>query len=99
MAETLSNDDAPGQSADPKHWRLAMDGDGIAWLSLDMAGGAANVLGSAVIEELGDVLDTLHAQRPRGLVIRSAKAQGFIAGADINEFTRLERQRPGHGAA
>ena len=30
----------------------------------------------------------------RGLVLRSAKTSGFIAGADIREFTTLARQRP-----
>ena len=32
------------------------------------------------------MLAALESQRPTGLVIRSAKTSGFIAGADVNEF-------------
>ena len=32
---------------------------------------------------------TIERAPPRGLVIRSAKRNGFVAGADINEFTQL----------
>ena len=39
-----------------------------------------------MIEELDTVLAALESQRPTGLVIRSAKPSGFIAGADVNEF-------------
>jgi 3-hydroxyacyl-CoA dehydrogenase / enoyl-CoA hydratase / 3-hydroxybutyryl-CoA epimerase len=42
-----------------------------------------------VLRELAIVLDAIERQPPRGLVIRSGKAGGFIAGADINEFTTL----------
>ena len=39
-----------------------------------------------MIEELDLVLAALESQRPAGIVIRSAKTSGFIAGADVNEF-------------
>lgn len=73
-----------------RHWKLERDGDGIAWASLDVADAAANTLGVAVLTELGRVLDELAARPPLGLVIRSGKAAGFIAGADITEFTSLD---------
>src|SRR5205085_562123 len=38
------------------------------------------------MEELDLVLGALESQRPAGLVVRSAKSSGFIAGADVNEF-------------
>jgi 3-hydroxyacyl-CoA dehydrogenase/enoyl-CoA hydratase/3-hydroxybutyryl-CoA epimerase len=38
------------------------------------------------MEELDKVLSELESQRPSGLVIRSAKKSGFIAGADVNAF-------------
>jgi len=38
------------------------------------------------MEEFDSVLGALESQRPAGLVIRSAKKSGFIAGADVNEF-------------
>ena len=73
-----------------KHWKLERDADGIAWATLDVAGAGTNTLGSAVLTELAAVLDRLEVQPPSGLVIRSGKAAGFIAGADIEEFTRID---------
>lgn len=73
-----------------KHWKLERDPDGIAWATLDVAEASANTLGSVVLTELGALLDRLEVQPPSGLVIRSGKAAGFIAGADIEEFTRID---------
>ena len=78
MSETLS-----------QHWQLSRDADGIAWLTLDCAGATTNTLGSAVIAELVIHIEALERSRPAGLVLRSGKSSGFIAGADIEEFTRL----------
>jgi hypothetical protein len=39
-----------------------------------------------VITELDAVLGIIEGDQPKGLVIRSTKPSGFIAGADINEF-------------
>ncbi len=71
------------------HWRLDTDADGIAWLHFDKADGSTNVLSSATLGELDTQLTALAAQQPRGLVILSDKANGFIAGADVKEFTAL----------
>lgn len=73
-----------------KHWKLERDPDGIAWATLDVAEAGTNTLGSAALTELGALLDRLEVQPPSGLVIRSGKAAGFIAGADIEEFTRID---------
>jgi 3-hydroxyacyl-CoA dehydrogenase/enoyl-CoA hydratase/3-hydroxybutyryl-CoA epimerase len=69
-----------------RHFKLTRDADGIAWLLFDREGASANTLSSDLIEELETVLAALENQRPTGLVIRSAKKSGFIAGADVNEF-------------
>ena len=69
-----------------RHFKLRRDGDGIAWLLFDREGSSANTLSADVMEEFDRVLAELENQRPAGLVIRSAKASGFIAGADVNEF-------------
>jgi len=69
-----------------KHFKLTRDAEGIAWLLFDRAGASANTLSGDVMEELGQIVGTLEAERPAGLVIRSAKKSGFIAGADVNEF-------------
>ncbi len=69
-----------------RHFRLTRDGDGVAWLLFDRAGVSANTLSADVLEEFDAVLTALENERPAGLVIRSAKPSGFIAGADVNAF-------------
>ena len=73
-----------------KHWRWETDEDRIAWLTLDKAEASTNVLSRDVIEELHEAVAALRAEQPRGVVVRSGKSRGFVAGADIKEFTRLE---------
>lgn len=69
-----------------RHFWLNRDADGVAWLLFDREGASANTLSADVIGELDRVLAELEEQRPTGVVIRSAKTSGFIAGADVNEF-------------
>ena len=75
---------------DWKHWRLRREESGLAWLDLDKADASANVLSSEVMSEFASVLHALDAAPPKALVIASAKPAGFIAGADIEEFSRLD---------
>ncbi len=77
---------------EPAAWQLTRAADGIATLTLDRPGGSANSLSRAVMQELGEQLKALQAQPPRGLIVRSGKSSGFIAGADIREFTQLRNQ-------
>lgn len=77
------------------HWRLERDPDGLAWLTFDRAGSAVNALSADTMAELATVLDALDAQPPKGLVIRSGKATGFIVGADVNEFAELNTPEQG----
>jgi 3-hydroxyacyl-CoA dehydrogenase/enoyl-CoA hydratase/3-hydroxybutyryl-CoA epimerase len=56
---------------------------------LDRPGSSANALSKIVLEELDMILRELALTVPRGLIIGSTKASGFIAGADIKEFTTL----------
>src|SRR5450432_2821538 len=72
------------------HWKLERDADGLAWLTFDKSGTATNTLSAAVMGELRAALADLAAQPPKGLVIRSGKENGFIAGADIDEFGELK---------
>ncbi|WP_079434168.1 3-hydroxyacyl-CoA dehydrogenase NAD-binding domain-containing protein [Zoogloea sp. LCSB751] len=72
------------------NWKLERDADGIVWATLDVPGAAANTLGSRVMAELEAIVDQLTVRPPSGLVIRSGKAAGFIVGADIEEFTRID---------
>ena len=78
---------ATGGPASPwRHWRLARDEDNVAWLIIDKQGSGANTLSEDVMAELNDVLGAIERDLPKGVVIRSAKPGGFIAGADIGEF-------------
>ncbi len=75
-----------------KHWRLERDtGDaGLAWAILDTADSSTNTLGAAVMDELGLILDECEKNPPKGLIFRSAKEAGFIAGANIEEFVSAD---------
>jgi 3-hydroxyacyl-CoA dehydrogenase/enoyl-CoA hydratase/3-hydroxybutyryl-CoA epimerase len=75
---------------DSQHWKLERDADGIAWLVFDKAGASTNTLSSDALDELRAVLRELSSAPPKGLVIRSGKDNGFIAGADIQEFERVK---------
>jgi 3-hydroxyacyl-CoA dehydrogenase/enoyl-CoA hydratase/3-hydroxybutyryl-CoA epimerase len=72
------------------HWKIERDADGLAWLTFDKQGATTNTLSAPVLDELCIALADLAAQPPRGLVIRSGKENGFIAGADIDEFSELK---------
>src|SRR6202158_1202276 len=76
----------PDENSPYRNFKLTRDSDGIAWLLFDRADASANTLSAEIIEELDTVLAALENQRPAGLVIRSAKKSGFIAGADVKEF-------------
>ena len=73
-----------------KNWHLETDEDEIAWLHFDKADSGANVFSSEVFDEFFVILDQLAEMKPKGLIILSDKESGFIAGANIEEFTQLE---------
>ncbi len=74
----------------PQHWKLERDADGIGWLIFDKAGASTNTLSADALDELRAVLRELSSAPPKGLIIRSGKDNGFIAGADIQEFERVK---------
>ena len=69
-----------------RHWKLKRDEDDILWLVFDKSGSSANTLSQEVLTELDDVLGKIEEESAKGLVLRSAKPAGFIAGADVNEL-------------
>ena len=73
-----------------KNWHLETDEDEIVWLHFDKAGSSTNVFSSDVFEEFFVILDQLEEMNPKGLIILSGKESGFIAGANIEEFTQLK---------
>jgi 3-hydroxyacyl-CoA dehydrogenase / enoyl-CoA hydratase / 3-hydroxybutyryl-CoA epimerase len=78
------------------NWTLELDADRIAWLVCDAPGGSTNVLSSGVLRELAECLAQIPAMNPAGLVVRSAKPNGFIAGADIKEFVGIRTPEEGY---
>lgn len=82
--------------AAPTSWKSSTDGEGIVWLTLDKPGTSANVLSSGVLIELDALLRPLQQSAPRGVVVLSAKKSGFIAGADIKEFTDINDAESGY---
>ena len=84
-----------GNNGGQQHWQLEVDAQGLAWATLNKAGESTNSLSSSVMDELSQLLDQLDRSPPKGLIFRSGKAAGFIAGADIQEFTRLDTPQKG----
>ena len=74
------------------NWKVEQDDDGIAWLHLNVPKSSANILNEQVIIELDSIILDLMDKQPVGVVILSDKASGFIAGADINEFTTFDSE-------
>jgi len=72
-----------------RNWRLSIDDENLAWLSIDVPDTGTNTLSRDVIEELEEVVQQLQAAPPAGLILSSGKAGSFVAGADINEFPKL----------
>ncbi len=75
-----------------RHWILTRDADGFARLTFDKAGATTNTLSADVLAELNEALDELDRDPPKGLAIVSGKANGFIAGADIDEFGEVRSE-------
>jgi len=81
----------PVEETEPprQFWQLQRDENDIAWLAIDCPGQSTNTLSAGVLHELNETIDELVSERPRGLVIYSNKASGFIVGADVREFKDL----------
>ena len=81
-----------------RHWRRRVD-DGICWLTFDKADSSVNTLSQETLDELEQELAALLEPNVRGLVIESGKSSGFIVGADVKEFARLENAAQGSAIA
>ena len=74
------------------HWHTEVRADGIVILTLDRQGQSVNALAQAVLGELEQIVERIAIEKPKGVVIRSAKSAGFIAGADIAEFKTFDER-------
>ncbi len=75
-----------------KHWQLTTDEQRIAWLTFDQAETSVNTLDPETLAELDSALGAVEAAAPAGLLVRSGKPTGFIAGADVRGFAGLTDQ-------
>ena len=75
-----------------RHWRPHRREDGVLVLQFDRADAPVNAFSQDVLIELADVLERIAIDPPKGVVIASAKASGFIAGADLKEFQEFDRK-------
>lgn len=82
--------------SDASAWKVERDSDSVVWLTLDKPGTSANVLSSGVLIELNALLEPLERDPPRAVIVISAKRSGFIAGADIKEFTGITNVEEGY---
>ena len=80
------------------HWSLDVDDTGLAWVALDVAGKSVNVLTRDVLAEMGELAGMLEDPNsiPGGITAMAmicGKDQGFIYGADINQFSDLKTEQ------
>jgi len=73
-----------------QHWQVELRPDGALVVALDRADASVNALSQEVLFELGEIVERLGIDPPKAVVFRSAKPNGFIAGADIREFQQFD---------
>jgi 3-hydroxyacyl-CoA dehydrogenase/enoyl-CoA hydratase/3-hydroxybutyryl-CoA epimerase len=75
-----------------EHWQVAPRADGVVIVTIDRAGQGVNALSQDMLIELGALVERLAIDPPKGVVFRSGKPSGFVAGADIREFQAFDAQ-------
>ncbi|GLQ97570.1 3-hydroxyacyl-CoA dehydrogenase NAD-binding domain-containing protein [Dyella mobilis] len=73
------------------HWKTSLDDSGIVTLTLDRANSSVNAISREVLDELGQIVERLAIEKPAGVIIHSAKSNGFAVGADIKEFVEYAK--------
>ena len=76
-----------------KHWAVEEKDNGIVCLGMDVEDSSTNVLSATVLAEFYQILTKLTKKPPVGITITSNKEKGFIAGADVKEFTKISNQQ------
>lgn len=75
------------------NFKLETDPNNVLWLTIDRAGTSANSLSRDVFDEFDRIIDQIQKNNPKAVVILSGKKKGFIAGADISQFTHLSTKK------
>lgn len=84
----MTTTSAPGAAAE-RTLAMSIEAD-VAVITIDQPGETLNKLTFQTSDELIELLSTLEVNRDvRGIVLISGKADGFIAGADIDQFLEV----------
>ena len=73
--------------------RLTTDSDWITTIWIDVPGKGVNTLSPRVLADLDVALNHIEHDRPHGLIFASAKNHSFIAGADLFEIRKMNREQ------
>ncbi|RTZ45342.1 enoyl-CoA hydratase [Candidimonas sp. SYP-B2681] len=73
-----------------RNFSCVVDAEKVAWLAIHCPDSPVNRLSSEVLQDFSRALDYFDQKLPAGLIIHSSKDAGFIAGADIDEFSGLD---------
>ncbi len=78
-----------------QHWQTQLDDHKILWLTLNRHDKSANSLNREVLTEFNHILDDINSNISKqiGVIIQSGKKNGFIAGADIEQFVELNDEK------
>ncbi|GMR12257.1 MAG: fatty acid oxidation complex subunit alpha FadJ [Gemmatimonadota bacterium] len=80
-----------------------VDEDGIGWITFDDPNRKLNILDEPVMRRLATVLDSATSLAEDGsmtaLIVRSGKARGFVAGADVTAIEAVEDPAEGEQAS
>ena len=75
-----------------QHWQMEIDASHIIWLGINRKNAAVNTINDEVLDELNGLLHEISQKNDaKGLIIYSLKKKGFIAGADVNAFSRFDQ--------
>ena len=70
--------------------RVEERGDDLLVIVMDRPGARANLIDEAWLSAMATAIDRVERDRPRGLVLLSAKPGNFIAGADVSLIASLQ---------
>lgn len=78
--------------SEQKAFKLNIDENDIAWLSIDVPGEKMNTLQAAFAVEMEDVFNQLDENKSsiKGLIVHSLKPDNFVAGADVRMLDACE---------
>lgn len=85
--------DNTNKTGNLRHFSLMRDEHDVVWLTIDREDSNTNTLNLEMFLELKNLFQSLvQNPKPKGLVIQSAKKNGFLAGADIRQFEQFKSE-------